>query len=143
MYGVRRGPTVPRPGMCPLVSAWPRRSSNLIPYPSTPRPESGATPRGNRARRLARPIVGAIVAAALLFPAAIATQVATETVVAAGSSCTGWDSQQVPPKSIRVFRNGKGKVETIDFRRYVEVVMASEWPDRLPMAALELSLIHI
>jgi hypothetical protein len=57
---------------------------------------------------------------------------------AAASSCTGWSSTKTPPPTIRVLRTRKGKVETVDFRRYVAVVMASgEWPTRLQKATLE------
>jgi Stage II sporulation protein len=43
-----------------------------------------------------------------------------------------------PPGSIKVLRTRTGKVQTVDFRRYVAVVMASgEWPTWMPRAALE------
>ncbi len=45
--------------------------------------------------------------------------------VAAGSSCTGWTSKSVPPRTIRVLRTHSGRVETVGFRRYVAEVMAS------------------
>ena len=73
-----------------------------------------------------------IVAVALLTPAAASAPL---TAVAA-SSCTGWDSRLVPPSSIRVGRED-GTVETVDFRRYVGVVMAKEWPAWMPAAALQ------
>ena len=58
--------------------------------------------------------------------------------VAAGSSCTGWTSQVVPPRTIRVLRTGSGRIERVPFRRYVAEVMASgEWPSRLHMTTLE------
>ncbi len=57
--------------------------------------------------------------------------------VAAGS-CTGWTSKATPPRTIRVLRVRKGKVLTVDFRRYVAIVMASgEWPSRLRKATLQ------
>jgi Stage II sporulation protein/FG-GAP-like repeat len=45
----------------------------------------------------------------------------------ATSSCTGWKSTVVPPPSINVLRTRLGRVDTVPFRRYVEVVMAAEW----------------
>lgn len=70
---------------------------------------------------------------ALLVP-----QLSSPEPAAAGSSCTGWTSTAVPPKSIRVLRTRSGKVETVPFRKYVARVMASgEWPSRLKMATLE------
>ena len=68
----------------------------------------------------------------------IVPQVADPQPAAAGSSCTGWTSNVVPPKSVRVLRTRTGKVETVPFRKYVARVMASgEWPTRLKMATLE------
>jgi hypothetical protein len=46
--------------------------------------------------------------------------------VAAGS-CTGWTSTVVPPPSINVLRTSLGRVDTVPFRRYVELVLAAEW----------------
>ena len=58
---------------------------------------------------------------------------------AADSGCgTRWASRVVPPKHIKVYRSASGKVQTVSFRRYVAVVMASgEWPTRLKRATLE------
>jgi hypothetical protein len=57
---------------------------------------------------------------------------------ATGSSCTGWTSQVDPPRTIRVLRTRTGKVQKVDFRRYVAEVMASgEWPDYLHQTTLE------
>lgn len=51
---------------------------------------------------------------------------------------TGWDSKSQPPETIKVLRTATDKVETVDFRDYVGIVMASgEWPYYLPPAALE------
>ena len=89
-------------------------------------------PRG--AVLMVRLAVGALfVLSALLVP-----QVTDPPPTAAGSSCTGWTSQAVPPASIRVLRTRTGRVETVPFRKYVARVMASgEWPSRLKMATLE------
>jgi hypothetical protein len=57
---------------------------------------------------------------------------------AGASSCTGWTSHVVPPRTIRVLRTGIGRVQRVPFRRYVAEVMASgEWPSRLHMVTLE------
>jgi hypothetical protein len=50
---------------------------------------------------------------------------------------TSWDSRRVPPKTIRVHRHGNDTVDVVRFKRYVQVVMASEWPSYLPRAARE------
>ncbi|CAN5828123.1 hypothetical protein BH23CHL8_BH23CHL8_04800 [soil metagenome] len=51
---------------------------------------------------------------------------------------TNWTSRTIPPRTIRVLRTRSGKVQTVDFRRYVAIVMASgEWPSWLPKATLE------
>ena len=50
---------------------------------------------------------------------------------------TSWDSRSVPPDRIRVGLVGRDKVEVVDFKRYVAVVMAKEWPSYLPRAARE------
>jgi hypothetical protein len=63
---------------------------------------------------------------------------ATPAPAAAAASCTGWTSKASPPPTIRVLRTGSGRVEKVEFRRYVAEVMASgEWPSRLSMATLE------
>ena len=51
---------------------------------------------------------------------------------------TNHGSRTVPPRSIRVLRTRTGRVQTVEFRRYVAMVMASgEWPTWMPSAALE------
>jgi hypothetical protein len=56
----------------------------------------------------------------------------------AASSCTGWTSKYVPPDTIRVLRSSTGRVDKVDFRTYVAVVMGSgEWPATLPTELLE------
>lgn len=62
---------------------------------------------------------------------------------AAAGSCTGWKSTTSPPKTIRVYRSAKGKVEVVDFRRYVEVVTAIEWPSYIPKAAIEVGAVAV
>ncbi len=86
----------------------------------------------NRLGMFARVVIGAIVVATTMA----APQLATPTSVEA-SSCTGWHSKAIPPKTIRVLRTGSGRVEQVGFRTYVAKVMASgEWPSRLRTATL-------
>lgn len=61
----------------------------------------------------------------------------------AASSCTGWRSSISPPSSIRVYRTGQGRSVTVDFRRYVRTVMASEWGPGHPVAALSAGAVAI
>ena len=84
-----------------------------------------------------------IVGLALILPAAATSEVTTPVAEASGRSCTGWKSTTNPPKSIRVYRNATGKVEVVNFRRYVEVVTASEWGSHLPMAAIEAGAVAV
>jgi hypothetical protein len=87
--------------------------------------------RGVAATRIG--LAAIVIAASLSAP-----QLAEPAPVAAGSSCTGWTSQSVPPRTIRVLRTQSGRIEKVDFRRYVAEVMASgEWPGRLHQATLE------
>lgn len=84
-------------------------------------------------------VLGLLIGLALLVPAA-ATSPAPAT---AHASCTGWTSKTVPPPSIRVLRTQSGRVEKVDFRRYVVVVMGLEWPYWYPRAALEAGAIAV
>jgi hypothetical protein len=77
-----------------------------------------------------------------LIPAAATSPVAAP-AEASSRSCTGWQSRDVPPKTIRVYRTAKGKVEVVDFRRYVQVVTALEWPNYMPMAAIEAGAVAV
>lgn len=91
-----------------------------------------------------RPIVALRTGLAALAVAAVMTapQLAGPAPVAAASSCTGWTSQTVPPRTIRVLRTQTGRVEKVAFRRYVAEVMASgEWPGRLHLATLEVGAV--
>jgi hypothetical protein len=57
---------------------------------------------------------------------------------AAAACGTNWTSKKEPPPTIRVLRTQTGRVEKVDFKRYVVVVMASgEWPTTMPNALLE------
>jgi stage II sporulation SpoD-like protein len=44
-----------------------------------------------------------------------------------GETCTGWDTQLVPPDQIKVFRHGSGKSEKRDFDFYATHVLPNEW----------------
>ncbi|HEY7598463.1 MAG TPA: SpoIID/LytB domain-containing protein, partial [Candidatus Limnocylindrales bacterium] len=60
----------------------------------------------------------------------------------AAGSCTGWQSITEPPETIRVGRPD-GTVEVVDFRRYVEIVMAREWEAYHPAATLEAAAVAV
>jgi hypothetical protein len=94
------------------------------------RPASRA-PLGATRRLL---LLGALAAAVLAAP--LAPQVASP--ARAGSCGTNWHSRTQAPDTIKVLRSRTGKVETVDFRQYVGIVMASgEFPAWLPEAVLE------
>ena len=59
-----------------------------------------------------------------------------------GGTCTGWLSNTEPPETIRVGRPD-GRVEVVDFRRYVEIVIAREWESYHPMATLEAAAVAV
>jgi hypothetical protein len=87
-----------------------------------------------------RPRAGARISLVTLAFATLAagSSLTAPAPAAAGSSCTGWTNQVVPPRTIRVLRTGLGRVQRVPFRRYVAEVMASgEWPSRLHMVTLE------
>lgn len=84
-------------------------------------------------RRFGRLLTGILLSSAMLVP--VAAGPAAEPLMARGS-CTGWQSRERPPQTIRVGL-GDGSVQVIDFQRYVEIVTASEWPSYLPTAAIE------
>jgi len=45
----------------------------------------------------------------------------------AAGGCGTYQSETVPPPSIRVFRTATGAVDTVDFRTYVKNVLSREW----------------
>ena len=63
----------------------------------------------------------------------------------APARCTKWASERLPPGTIRVLRTKRpktpgsvaGTVEVVDFREYVRVVMAAEWPEHYPIETLK------
>ena len=62
---------------------------------------------------------------------------------AAAATCTGWPSSRVPPTTIRVLRTGTKKVQVVDFKSYVEVVMAAEWPYSWETQALDVGALAV
>jgi hypothetical protein len=74
------------------------------------------------------------VAAIALVSGALASSGAAPAL--AGGSCTGWTSITEPPPTIRVGRPD-GRVQVVDFYKYVAVVMAREWSPTHPPATLE------
>jgi hypothetical protein len=124
----------------------PLRGTAVRVAPATPHGQEARMPTtrrgvfetpGDLARTVAvalRIALGSILAFSLLsIPELIAPPPA-----AASSSCTGWTSKAQPPQTIRVLRTSSGRVEKVDFRRYVAEVMASgEWPSHLNTATLE------
>jgi len=45
----------------------------------------------------------------------------------AGSSCSAWTSETVPPPTIRVFRHATGTIGTVNFKPYTKNVLSREW----------------
>ena len=87
-------------------------------------------------RRLA---AGSALAVTLSIAASLAATVAAPAPVLAASVCSGWDSESIPPDTIRVLRTvgpDSGQVQTVPFRRYVEVVMAAEFGPGTPTEAM-------
>lgn len=89
-------------------------------------------------RRLPR-AVAILIGLGVLIPMAASQAPTVESV---GGSCTGWESRDLPPETIRVGRRD-GSVEKVAFRRYVGVVMASEWPGWLPEQAREAGAVAV
>jgi hypothetical protein len=82
------------------------------------------------------------IAAILVLSAMIWLPAVSAIPMARGSSpqCTVWGSTRIPPTTIRVYRttgSHAGTVQTVDFRSYVGVVLAAEWPSSWPAAALQ------
>jgi hypothetical protein len=63
--------------------------------------------------------------------------------VARAATCTGWTSTRVPPTTIRVLRTSTGRVQTVNFRTYVERVLSVEWPPNWPATALQVGAIAV
>jgi hypothetical protein len=72
---------------------------------------------------------------------AVAAGPAAPVALSAGS-CTGWESILEPPSTIRVGR-ADGRVEVVEFRRYVGIVMAREWSATHPPATIEAAAVAV
>ena len=86
-----------------------------------------------------------LAALALLVLATILPGVATPGPVFA-AECTGWNSTLQPPTTIRVLRTrgaSAGRVQTVNFRDYVETVMPAEWGPTHPREALRAGAVAI
>jgi hypothetical protein len=90
-------------------------------------------------RAALRRAVVALLALGLLLP--LGGAVRPQAALAAGS-CTGWGSRLEPPPTVRVGRSD-GSVETVEFRLYVGVVMAAEWPGWVPRQAREAGAVAV
>jgi hypothetical protein len=90
-------------------------------------------------RLLLRLLLALAVAGALL---PISADGGSPPVRAASNSCTGWEDRYNPPPTIRVGR-ADGSVETVDFRKYVGVVMAKEWPSWMPVEAMKAGAVAV
>jgi hypothetical protein len=104
------------------------------------------TTRSTGRRGTRQPVVALRIGLAALAAVVIIgiPQLGAPAPVRAGSSCTGWSSRTLPPRSIRVLRTGSGHVEKVRFRHYVAEVMASgEWPGRLHAATLEAGAVAV
>ena len=83
-----------------------------------------------------------LLAVLLLLTALGLPTVATPPVVHA-STCTGWFNASTPPSTIRVYRTNLGRVDTVDFKTYVKVAMAHEWPSSWPTEALRAGAVAV
>ncbi|MBA2557423.1 MAG: hypothetical protein H0V12_08805 [Chloroflexi bacterium] len=91
---------------------------------------------------------GAAVTKLVLMIAVLATLLpfAARPAAAASATCTGWTDQYRPPQTINVRRTSgpaAGTVQTVDFRRYVEVVMRAEWPGYYPIETLKAGAVAV
>lgn len=64
-------------------------------------------------------------------------------------ACTGWRSTVFPPPTVRILRTNSptpgvnGTVQTVDFRTYVGIVIAAEWPGFYPQEALKAGAVAV
>jgi hypothetical protein len=94
---------------------------------------AGRTSGPSPVRRL---VIGAAMAALLWLP------VVAMPPAAQAAACTGWSSTILPPPTVRVLRSS-GVVQTVDFKTYVKVVMAAEWPPAWPIESLRAGAVTI
>ena len=82
---------------------------------------------------------------ALALPIAWALVVSQPLDVSANTTqtCSKWSSLTKPPPSIRVLRRKSGRVETVDFKKYVVTVMGREWPSYLPQSVVEAGAVAV
>jgi hypothetical protein len=65
---------------------------------------------------------------------------------ASAAECTGWNSSTVPPQTIRVLRthgSAAGRVQTVNFKTYVEVVFPAELGPQHPREMLRAQAVAI
>ena len=60
-----------------------------------------------------------------------------------GPSCSSHASLTHPPDSIRVLRRQSGRIEAVNFRKYVVTVMGKEWPSYLPQSVVEAGAVAV
>jgi peptidoglycan hydrolase-like amidase len=67
--------------------------------------------------------------ASVFFAAFAAPAVVPDLTAAAatGERCTNWNSTTTPPPDIAVYRVSEGRVERVDFKKYVIRVVSREW----------------
>jgi len=89
--------------------------------------------------------LGRIVALMLVLPIAASFTVAEPAPVAAkaGPDCSSWSSLTNPPNTIRVLRRKSGRIETVNFRKYVVTVMGKEWPSYLPLPVVQAGAVAV
>lgn len=85
------------------------------------------------------------VAVLLALPIAASFAAAAPESVAgsAGPSCSSHASLSRPPETIRVLRRKTGRIEVVNFRKYVVTVMGKEWPGYLPMPVIEAGAVAV
>lgn len=83
----------------------------------------------------ARPIIAAL-ALAIAIPLSASPQTTR------AYECSGWNDHVNPPPTVRVLR-GNGTVQTVDFRKYVGIVMAAEWPAFYPLETLKAGAVAV
>ncbi len=105
------------------------------------RPFTGSDPR--RRRGIAR--FGRSLAFLLAVPLAVSFVAMQPAPVAgrAGPSCSKHASLTQPPDSIRVLRVQTGRIEIVNFRKYVVTVMGKEWPSYLPQPVVEAGAVAV
>ncbi|MGI8928320.1 MAG: SpoIID/LytB domain-containing protein, partial [Candidatus Limnocylindrales bacterium] len=61
----------------------------------------------------------------------------------AGPSCSSHASLTQPPESIRVLHRRTGRIEEVNFRKYVVTVMGKEWPSYLPFPVVQAGAVAV